>query len=371
MAQTKKRRRKSSNRTRAMTQQAWNWVAIGLGAAALAAVLVILALLRNEWLFSFYPALSRAALKGIAWVTGFCPLAVGELAIPVLLIWAAATLIRAVRNRRKLQWLCGLLAGISVGVSAFIILWGINHLGPTIDQKLGLEKREYSVEELTEAAVFYLKDANEWSAQVARSEDGTVKLDSFDDLASAAGQGYAVLAETEPMFRGSLAKPKKLLSWKLMNWFGNTGIFVCLTGESCVNQDTDAASLPFTMCHEIGHRMAVAAEDEANFCAYLACRAHPDFQFRYSGAYCAFLYCYNALYKVSPKTAAALWERADSGVRADCEAAGAHYAKYEGAVQDAAQKVNDTYLKAFQETSGIQSYGEVADLLIALYFAEK
>ena len=35
----------------------------------------------------------------------------------------------------------------------------------------------------------------------------------------------------------------------------------------------------------------------------------------------------------------------------------AHYDQYEGKVQDAAQKVNDTYLKAFSEESGVQSYG--------------
>lgn len=36
-------------------------------------------------------------------------------------------------------------------------------------------------------------------------------------------------------------------------------------------------------------------------------------------------------------------------------------------MQNAAQKVNDTYLKAFSEESGVQSYGEAADLLIAWY----
>ena len=36
-------------------------------------------------------------------------------------------------------------------------------------------------------------------------------------------------------------------------------------------------------------------------------------------------------------------------------------------MQDAAQKVNDVYLKAFNEESGVQSYGEAADLLIAYY----
>ena len=57
----------------------------------------------------------------------------------------------------------------------------------------------------------------------------------------------------------------------------------------------------------------------------------------------------------------------DVGVRADALAANEHYAQYEGKVQDAAQKVNDAYLKVFSEESGVQSYGEVADLLIAWY----
>ena len=38
-----------------------------------------------------------------------------------------------------------------------------------------------------------------------------------------------------------------------------------------------------------------------------------------------------------------------------------------GKVQDVAQQVNDTYLKTFSEESGVQSYGEVADYLIAYY----
>ena len=54
-------------------------------------------------------------------------------------------------------------------------------------------------------------------------------------------------------------------------------------------------------------------------------------------------------------------------IRADAQAANEHYAQYEGKVQDAAQKVNDAYLKAFSEETGVQSYGEVADLLIAWY----
>ena len=36
--------------------------------------------------------------------------------------------------------------------------------------------------------------------------------------------------------------------------------------------------------------------------------------------------------------------------------------------EDAEECVNDTYLKVFKEESGVQSYGEVADLLLTWYF---
>ena len=72
------------------------------------------------------------------------------------------------------------------------------------------------------------------------------------------------------------------------------------------------------------------------------------------------------------KTAASeIWQSLKEGVRADIQAANTHYAQYEGKVQDAATKVNDTYLRAFSEEAGVQSYGEAADRLIAWYLKKK
>ena len=138
-----------------------------------------------------------------------------------------------------------------------------------------------------------------------------------------------------------------------------------------MNPDTYAASLPFTMCHELAHRQGYAAEDDANFCAYLACMASDNVEFQYSGAYSAFVYVYNALHSADRDLAAQVWELASPQLRADCAAANAHYAQYEGKVQEVAQEANDAYLKAFDQEDGVQSYGAVADYLIALYQAQK
>ena len=325
----------------------------------------------NDWFFSFYPAFSRLLQRPLAAVTAIASFPIWELAIPVLALLFIVTLIRALQNKRFARWCAGVLMLLCIAGSAFVNLWGLNHFGPSIDEKLGLTVEKHTVEQLAEATAYYLKMANAYAAETERNADGTLALPEFSRLARTADDGYRILQEDYPMFSGALNRVKRVVSWPIMSRFGVTGIFICLTGESSVNPDTYAASLPFTMCHELAHRMAVSPENEANFCAYLACRANEDAAFRYSAYYSAFVYCHNALYKVSPATARAMWDYADERVYADCVAANEHYAKYEGKVQDAAQKVNDTYLKTFGQTSGVQSYGEVADLLISLYFAEK
>ena len=189
---------------------------------------------------------------------------------------------------------------------------------------------------------------------------------AFSELAAQAPAGYAALAERYEQFTGALDPVKPLASWRLFSQTGTTGIFVCFTAEACVNPDTYTAWIPYTMCHELAHRQAVAAEDDANFCAYLACMASGSDDFCYSGAFGAYVYCHNALSKVDKAAASQIWSTLSDGVVTDLRAANEHYAQYEGKVQDAAQKVNDTYLKAFSEESGVQSYGEAADLLIEI-----
>ena len=321
-----------------------------------------------QLVFAFYPAWSRKMLAAISSVTSLLPIALWEILLVLIVLWFFYTLIRVFSGKSGLlKWLSGVLLGASVGLFLFVGLWGLNHFGPGVGENLDLDVREYSKEELIAAAKYYGMQASSLADSVSRDEQDRVRLGDFSVLAKQAGAGYDKLARKYEQFTGSHDPVKPLASWKLFSKMGNTGIFICFTGESCVNPDTYEAWIPFTMCHEIGHRQAVAAEDEANFCAYLACMENDAPEFRYSGAFAAFIYCDNALAKVDGKAAEELWSGIAPGVLADARAANEHYAQYEGKVQDVAQKVNDAYLKAFSEESGVQSYGEVTDLLIAYY----
>ena len=346
-----------------------------IGRVILSAILLVLTGLMAAFakaapsvVFSFYPALSRGILAAISSVSGLVPIALWEVLAVLLALWFFYTLIRVFTKQRSfLRWLAGVLLGLSVGVFAFVAIWGLGHFGPSVDQTLGLDVREYSKQELIAATAYYAAQANEYAGKVERNAENLTVYPAFSELAEQAPDGYAALAQSYDQFTGGLGPVKPLASWRLFSQTGTTGIFVCFTAEPCVNPDTYTAWIPFTMCHELAHRQAVTAEDDANFCAYLACTASGNDDFRYSGAFGAYIYCHNALSKVDKPAAGQIWGTLSDGVIADIRAANEHYAQYEGAVQDAAQKVNDTYLKAFSEESGVQSYGEAADLLIAWY----
>lgn len=337
----------------------------------LTALLVLAAKYAPALVFSFYPELSRKALGVISAVTSAVPLAVWELLAGLAILWLLYTFVRIFTQHRSfLCWLAGIVLGVCVGLFVFVAFWGLNHFGPSVGEQLGLSVREYTKQELQKATEYYAAQVNRLSGLVPRDADSLAHLDDFETLSKQAGAGYDRLAQRYALFTGSHDPVKKLATWRMFSQFGITGIFVCFTGEACVNPDTYEVWLPFTMCHELAHRQTVAAEDGANFCAYLACMENESPEFQYSGAIAAYVYCHNALYKADKTAASEIWADLSDGVRADIQAANEHYAQYEGKVQDAATKVNDTYLKAFSEESGVQSYGEAADLLIAWYLKQ-
>ena len=54
----------------------------------------------------------------------------------------------------------------------------------------------------------------------------------------------------------------------------------------------------------------------------------------------------------------------------DFDANNAYWEQFEGQVAEIADNINDTYLKAQNQTDGVQSYGRVVDLLLAKYRAD-
>ena len=339
------------------------------GLLLLTGLMVLAAKFFGGVVFAFYPDISRSVTGVLAAVTSVVPFALCEVLLVALVLWFLISLIRAIVRRRLVRWLTGVLLIVCILLTAFVGIWGLNYYAPPMRERLGLSDRQFTVAELKEATLYFGAQAGALADQVERDENGVMVEYDFDTLAAAAGSGYETLSQSMDCFDGSTVRVKRLLSSSLQGKIGMTGVFICLTGESCVSTYTHSASMPFTMCHEIGHRMAFAKEDEANFAAFLACAANSLPEFQYSGYYAAFRYCYNALASKDRDAAAEVWAVTDPAIKTDWHDASEYYAALRSdTAAEVTDKVYDTYLKSFSVESGVQSYGEVTDLLLLWYF---
>ena len=70
---------------------------------------------------------------------------------------------------------------------------------------------------------------------------------------------------------------------------------------------------------------------------------------------------------MNPEAYLQIRSRLDERILADLEANNRFWDRYEGKVADAAEAVNDTYLKANRQEHGVASYGMVVDLMLGWY----
>jgi hypothetical protein len=273
------------------------------------------------------------------------------------------------------RWLGWVLAGAALIYFLNTLVFGLNYYAGPLADDIRLEVYQYDVEELTRATVYYRDKANFLAQQVKRDANGDVAFDDFDTLAEKAENGFhnLVYKYSYPVFAGSTL-PVKELGWANMyTSMGITGVTMGITGEAAVNPQIPVMSLPFTMCHEMAHRMSIANERDANFTGFLACMANEDIQYQYSGYFMAYRYCYNALAGVNTMETASAAARVDSGVNAELKRDMEAYNQLFSTRQNktatkVANTANDTYLRASGDSAGIRSYGEVTDLLVSWHY---
>ena len=293
------------------------------------------------------------------------------LAVVLAVLILASIVLMIVLKWNPIQWAGWVLAVFAGIYLLHMAMWGMNYYAGSLADDLRLEVSTYNLEELTEATEYYRDKANALAEKVSRDSAGNVEFASFEELANMAGEGFDTLTYENhyPVFAGCTL-PVKQLDWADMyTSMGITGYTFGITGEACVNPQIPDVLLPFTMCHEMAHRMCIASERDANFAAFLACSVHSDVQFQYSAYFMAFRYCYNALASVNTQSSAAAAARVKSGIgeklKKDFNAYDAFFnQKQDTKATKFADTVNDTYLKTSGESSGVASYNQVCDLLV-------
>ncbi|MBR2676492.1 MAG: DUF3810 domain-containing protein [Solobacterium sp.] len=331
-----------------------------------------------DFFFPAYRNFSKQWIFFLSRMVSFCPGAVWDFLLPFLILAVILTLIHTIRNHKRFfAWFTSLLLIVSVLLSEAVLGWMLNHYAPPLAEELGYDVQMYETEVLYEACEFYLQKASDYALRMDRDIEGHLLRSDFNALAQEAGSIYEDLGKQYPVLQGSNLPVKKLtVVGEYLMYNGIIGMFMPLSGEAGVPLSVPSAPMPYTMAHEAAHRLGIASEEEANFAAFLACVQSDDIRFLYSGYYSAFAYCYSSLYSVQPEQCLQLKEQyleTEGGRllfldRSDTRSV---YDSYDSPLQEVSDHINDTYLKTFSEESGIQSYGEVTDDLIAWYLAQK
>ena len=319
-----------------------------------------------------YPYVIRTAQTMLAeWSSGVDFL-LWQLGAIVLLVLALASLVLMIILKwNPIQWFGWVLAACTFVYMIHTAVFGLNYYAGPLPDDIRMEIATYNADELEEAALYYRDHANALADQVNRDEDGNVKFSDFKTLANQAGDGFRVLTYqySYSIFAGSTL-PVKELGWADMyTSMGITGLTMGITGEAAVNPQIPDVCLPFTMCHEMAHRMCIAQERDANFAGFLAASVNPSIEFQYSAYFMAYRYCYNALASANSTNAAAAAARVASGAHSLLKRDMNYYNTFfsdnrnETATKVAAT-ANNTYITASGDPAGIVSYDRVVDLLV-------
>lgn len=345
-------------------------------------ILYILANIFGDSFFSVYRPFSRRISGILGNIFSFLPISVAELLLYCTVVFFAAHLIiSSVHGIIKRSWRPLLSFGVSWLFAAVVIcfffqtVWGMNYIAtPRLEEQLGLEVRERPEQDLIDTCRWLAEQVREDALSVPRKADGSVDGGGFDELKKGAREAMKALGGQNPVFAGiGDAAPKQILNSISFSYLGITGIYSPFTGESNVNTLAVDAMLPYTMLHEMAHRGNYASEDDANFVAYLACRASSDAVFRYSGSMSALFYCINDIEDETVR--AEIYAGIPSQVWDDIRAQNVIDNRMDQGLKESvtaiASSVNDSYLMSMSQEDGVKSYGRVKDLLIAEYFSTK
>jgi len=325
-----------------------------------------------------YPYVIRTLQGILAEWSGSVDFLLWQLLAVALAVVILASLVAVIAAKKSvIAWGGWVLTALSLVYLLHTAVWGLNYYAGPLAEDIRMEVSQYTIEELAEATEFYRDKANILCEQVDRDGSGNVTFPGFDTLADRAGLGFQELVyeHSYPIFAGSTLPVKKLGWADMYTSMGITGVTFGLTGEAAVNPQIPDILLPFTMSHEMAHRMCIASEKDANFAAFLACSVHPDVEFEYSAYFMAYRYCINALSSVKTVSAAEYTAKIRDGVSDKLQQDLNYYSSFFRQNQDAAateiaNTANDTYLRTSGESSGIASYSEVTDLLVNWHIQE-
>ena len=320
----------------------------------------------NIYIASFFRAV-------YAFLTEWLPFSLAEtmvlFLIPLLIIVIFGVIPKIAGEKAgSIRYITSLLSIIAYIYIIFVFTLGTGYQGSSVTEKLGVQRRGISADEIYKTAVALTETVNLEAKDVEFDRDGSSVMPySMNELNDKLNDAYVKASEKYSFIMPLRSRVKSIALSEPMTYTHIAGVYTFFTGEANVNINFPDYTIVYTMAHEMSHQRGIAPEDEANFMAYLICMESDDAYIRYCGTQGLLEYVYSALSRADRKLYSDCYSKLDAHVVNEMRSYNKFFEKYEENIAATVSgTINNTYL-TLQGTQGTRSYGLVADLAVICY----
>ena len=315
-----------------------------------------------------YPVISL----GLRFLFGWIPFSAGDLLYAAAVIYLLVKIFRFFKTviRKKadrLYWKAcfyQLAATILIIYVIFNLFWGLNYNRVGMAAQMHLQMKPYTTEELQQVMTIVVKRLDSTNVKALQTRNVYLQKQA---LFKEAYHSYQLAKPQYNHLSYSIKSVKPSLFSYLGDYMGYSGYYNPFTGEAQVNTTVPVFIQPFTTCHEVGHQLGYAKENEANFAGYLSGKSSADAAFTYSVYFDLYNYGMPELFGRDSMLAKELIKQKPLQVKKDILTLRKFYAGYENPIEPYIRRLYGQYLRANQQPSGMESYNEVMAFLIAYY----
>jgi hypothetical protein len=322
----------------------------------------------DEYATAFYPKLSTFFRTIFGWL----PYSIGDVFYGVVVLWLLVKLIKGVKNvfQRRITW-----QGFSksMGKGVFILLftyvlfnlfWGINYNRKGIAYQLQLSKDSVTKQDVIDLNTILVQKINATKLSLLLSK--TI-YPTNKQLFAKVENAYKKVDSIYPFLEYKRASIKASMWGWLGNYTGFTGYYNPFSGEAQVNTTIPKFIQPFTTCHEVGHQLGYAKENEANFVGFLAAIHSQDTLLLYSTYLEMFMYSNRNLFRVDTSTAKTFAKALLPQVKEDIIEWRKFNTKHTSFIEPIVRWGYSHYLKQNNQPQGLMSYDAVTSFLVWYY----
>ena len=322
---------------------------------------------------SYYSTLTYPFISNLLrFIAGWIPFSIGDLLYAFVIIFFIWRIIKSVILIRKKTlsiakiWFhfYRLIIQLLVLYIVFNILWGLNYDRKAIASQMGITGSEYTKDELIQINILLAQKVNNCKKEVITQH---LPVPTTKEMFAKTHRYYQEAAVTYPFLRYRYASIKPSFFGTIGNYLGFSGYYNPFTGEAQINTTIPDFLQPFVICHEVGHQLGYAKENEANFAGYITATASGDNVFMYSAYLDIFMYANRNLRRSDSVYAKQIFEQLEPSVKKDIGIISAFYKKFENPVEPYINWLYGKYLERNRQPSGILSYSEVIADVIGYY----